>query len=242
MTDPASARLRVDELLRRRDPAGPQGAVAALEGLCRAVSEELGLVGATVSLMPGVGVHAVCAASSPTARRLDEAQFGVGEGPARDAFATRRPVLVPDLAITGTSRWPGWTPTVRSAGVGGVHAFPLHVGAAFLGVLSLYVADAGPLDAAGIVTATVFAEVATELLVDGSLGRHYGRLESDLGAMLDTHAYVYQAQGMVMVELGVSLAEALALMRAHAWATGLDLTTLAGDIVAGRTMPPGGLG
>lgn len=56
--------------------------------------------------------------------------------------------------------------------------------------------------------------------------------------VLETHAHVYQAQGMLMVDLGISLPEALARMRAHAWATGQDLTTLAGEIVAGQTRLP----
>jgi len=79
--------------------------------------------------------------------------------------------------------------------------------------------------------------VATEILLDGSLPQDGRRLEPGLDATLDTHAHVYQAQGMVMAELGVSLAEALARMRAHAWATGQDLTTLAGEILAGRERP-----
>ncbi len=45
---------------------------------------------------------------------------------------------------------------------------------------------------------------------------------------------VHQAQGMVMVFLGLSLAEALVLMRARAFATGRSLTELARDVVFGR--------
>ena len=45
---------------------------------------------------------------------------------------------------------------------------------------------------------------------------------------------VYQAQGMVMVELGVTLEVALARMRAVAFADGISLQELAADIVAGR--------
>ncbi len=46
---------------------------------------------------------------------------------------------------------------------------------------------------------------------------------------------VYQAQGMVMIDLGIGLADALARMRAHAFASGIDLDVLARDIIAGRT-------
>ena len=45
---------------------------------------------------------------------------------------------------------------------------------------------------------------------------------------------VYQAQGMVMVDLGVSLAEALVRLRAHAFVEGRPVGDVARDIVAGR--------
>jgi hypothetical protein len=60
----------------------------------------------------------------------------------------------------------------------------------------------------------------------------------DFPAVLDTQGHIYQAQGMVMVELGVGLAEALARMRAYAYAMDQLLSTLATDIVAGRTAIP----
>ena len=69
----------------------------------------------------------------------------------------------------------------------------------------------------------MFSEVATELLLDGSLPANGHELEPVLDATLGTNGSIYQAQGKVMVELGVSLPEALARMRAHAWSTGQDL-------------------
>lgn len=219
------------------EPARP-GVVGALEGLCRTAATELPLLGAVVSLMPSASAHAIAAASSPPVRLLEDAQFGVGEGPTRDAFLARRPVLVADLAAAGVARWPVWTPRALAAGAHEVHALPLHVGATIFGVLTLYVCADGALTPDGLRTAVVLAETATEVLLDGSLPGGGDRLEPVLDATLHTHAHVYQAQGMVMVELGVSLPEALALMRSHAWANGQDLTTLAGEIVAGRTMIP----
>ncbi len=87
------------------------------------------------------------------------------------------------------------------------------------------------------ILSTLLQPDAGEVLVDGTLPRRDGEVGTTLSQALDGQAHVYQAQGMVMVELGVSLAEALARMRAHAWSTGQDLTTLAGEIVAGRAMP-----
>ena len=47
-------------------------------------------------------------------------------------------------------------------------------------------------------------------------------------------AEVHQATGMVSVQLGVSLAEALVRLRAHAWAEDRLLADVAADVVARR--------
>ena len=44
-------------------------------------------------------------------------------------------------------------------------------------------------------------------------------------------AEVYQAQGMIMVQLGVSLTEALIRMRAHAYAEQRPLVDVARDVI-----------
>jgi hypothetical protein len=78
-------------------------------------------------------------------------------------------------------------------------------------------------------------ELATEMVLDGySWAAAQGPPELpplDMDGMRDQ---VYQAQGMVMVQLGVSLSEALARMRAHAFASDRGLADLAADILAGR--------
>ena len=235
MEDPESTRKHVDDLLRRHQSG--EGVVGALASLCRAMSGDLALVGAVVTLMPSVEAHAVSAASSSAARHVEEAQFGVGEGPTRDAFTARRPVLVAELNAIGVRRWPGWAPQALAAGVSAAYAFPLQVGASIFGVLTAYSDSGSRLEARRLDTALVFSEAATELLLDGSLRADGHQLESFLDATLGTNGHVYQAQGKVMVELGTSLPEALSLMRAHAWAAGQELTALAEEILEGRTMP-----
>jgi AmiR/NasT family two-component response regulator len=51
---------------------------------------------------------------------------------------------------------------------------------------------------------------------------------------MSPHYVVYQAQGMVMVDLRVSLADAMARMRAYAYTVDRPLTDVAEDVVAGR--------
>jgi hypothetical protein len=205
----------------------------ALERVCRTATGELGLLGAAVSLMSRAGSEAVAAVSDQETRRLEEMQFDLGEGPGRDAFAAGRPVLVPDLD-EAFARWPAYAGAAHQVGAGAVYAFPLQMGAMRFGVITFYGRSPGALDAAALTACVGFVEVATEALVDGRPGTG-GAQRPDLAGALRFRTEVYQAQGMVMVDLGIDLAGALARMRAHAFATDTDLDQVARDIIAGRT-------
>ena len=205
---------------------------SALVDLCEVATDELGLVGVAVSLMTLHG-QALAGASDDVARRLEEITFSVGEGPSREAFLLGRPVLVPDLE-PALVRWPGYVPEAIRAGVGGVYALPLQLGASKLGVLSFYSGEAHTLSEQQLLRCLAFADLTTEILLAGITGDE-GKMGEDLVGALRFRNEVYQAQGVVKVQLEVSLVEALARMRAHAYANALDLNTLALGIVTGST-------
>ena len=131
-------------------------------------------------------------------------------------------------------RWPGFTEGALAAGVGAVYAFPLHIGAAAFGVLDVYADRPGSLAEKDLAMALTFAQIATEMLVDGNLTSPQGELEPSLGAALDSRGEIHQAQGMIMVSLGLGANEALARMRAFAFANDLPLIDLAHQILGGR--------
>jgi hypothetical protein len=227
------------QALLNREPAAPaEGIADALDRLCRCAAQELGLAGAAVTLIPTVSAHAVSAASNSATRRHEDEQFGVGEGPTQDVFSSQRPLLVTDLELNATGRWPGYASAASAAGVRVVFALPLQVGAATFGVLTLYGPVPRVFDRTEMRTARMFAELATELLMDNSMTEPAVGLDPDHHAALAAHGHIYQAQGMTMVDLGVTLPDALARMRAHAYATEQDLADLATDIIDGRTILP----
>ena len=208
------------------------GVVGALQGLCRALTKHLEVLGVAINLASGSAPAVVLAASDVRSQRLDEIQFTAGEGPCFDVVQLIRPVLTPDLEAAGARQWPGYTATALAAGVGGVFAFPLHAGAMCLGVLDVFRERPGSLTEERLAMALTFARVATEILLDGELVKD-GGLERGLGHALDYRAEIYQAQGMIMVALGLGAAEALARMQAHAFTRGVTLLALALEIVAG---------
>jgi hypothetical protein len=218
-------------------PNDRDGVAVLLQQLCRTLTTDLAVMGAAVSLTSAAGSDGVVAASDDRSRDVDEIQFATGEGPCHEAYASRRPVLTPDLRSVNHHRWPGYSSTAIESGVAGVFAFPLHVGAVVLGVLNVYTDQPGSLSQEQVAAALTRAQLATEILLDGDVVSAGGRLDHDLSIALDQRAEIYQAQGMVVVDLDVDLAEALSRMRAHAFGNEMPLIDLARDIIAGFVLP-----
>ena len=174
----------------------------------------------------------LAAASDSEASALEDLQAVLGEGPCLVAFGEQRPVLVADLGDGAVRRWPAYSSAAQELGVRAVFAFPLQVGAARLGVLGVYRSSAGPLSTHALEHALAVAEQATAILLDGQARAGGAGAAFGSGPELESRFQVYQAQGMVMVQLGISPTAALARLRAYAYASERSLTEVARDIVA----------
>ncbi len=153
----------VDE---HRSPA--DGVNDLLQALCLSVTTKTAVLGATVHLSTEDGSEVVVASSDDRCTGLDELQLTTGEGPAREAFAARRPVLVPDLR-GAAHRWPTLSAAASPSGIDAVFAFPLHVDVWAFGVLDLYVDHVGPLSSEHLTMAQAYAQIATDIVLDGDL-------------------------------------------------------------------------
>jgi GAF domain/ANTAR domain len=213
-------------------PIPANGLSGLLERVCHAVLPVLSASGAGISMMTADGTRGVCVASDPVSQHIDDLQFVLGEGPCIDAFDNRRPVLVTDLTRSD-ARWPLYAPAAKQGGVLAVFAFPLQIGGSRLGVLDVFRGDAGPLTGDQLKDALLFTDVTVSAVLDRQedVGDH--RTE-DMAAAVRNRAELFQAQGMVMVQLGIPLAEAMARLRAHAYAQDRRLDDVARDIIARR--------
>ena len=144
------------------------------------------------------------------------------------------PAAEPDVADPRRARWPTFTPLAEDAGAAAIFSFPLRVGGARLGALTLYQRRAGRLTDDQHADALVMAEVVVGAVLAQQAGARPGDLAAELEALSSSAAEVHQASGMVSVQLGVSVAEALLRLRAHAYAEGRALAAVAGDVTAGR--------
>jgi hypothetical protein len=215
----------------------PTGAVAAatalgVDGLCAGV---------------GAGPEGIVVrwGREGTSAALEEAEFTLGEGPGGDCMTAGAPVFVADLA-GAAARWPAFTPAALELGVRAVFALPLRIGAISVGRLLAHRDTPGSLLAGQLRDALALADTLTVLLLrratdeparaTAEQARQAGADGPRPGwAPPATHRVeVHQATGMVSVQLGVTLAEALVRLRAHAYAEGRPLNEVAADVVARR--------
>ena len=203
------------------------------ESICALCVQTLGISSAALSIATRSGVRQLIASSDVRAADMEDLQFTLGEGPNFDAIAGGSPVLVPDIASKdecALERWPNFTDGVLAAGFHAVFAFPLHVGAFRFGALDLYRDAAGELTSLQISDALKAADSATNALLE--LERTMGGFDGT--AVVTHHAQVHQAAGMVQVQMGLGIREALLVLRARAYSDGVAISHLAIEVVARR--------
>lgn len=184
------------------------------------------------------GRPSLVSSSNPTAQRLEELQQTIGEGPSLDAHATGRAAGEPDLARPRAGRWPIFAPAAFTAGAGAIFAFPLRIGGARLGALTLHRSRGGDLHDAEYADARAVAGIVAHAVIALQAETEPGALDSDLAARENVGATLHQAAGMVSVQLGVNVGEALVRIRAHAFAEDRRLGDVAADVVARRLVFP----
>ena len=203
--------------------------------LCQICARDLPITGAAVVLQSTAGLDRVVAATEGMAAAVEELQFELGEGPGVDALRQDGPVLRShlDSAIT---QWPMFAPAALAAGVAAVFAFPLQVGGIRLGVLDMYRDTAGPLLDGVLSEALAYAHAATAVLLHlQALSNPAAGLHPQLTGFTADRAEIHQATGMISAQAGVSLVDALLLLRARAYATNRTMLEVSRDVL-GRTL------
>jgi ANTAR domain/GAF domain len=207
--------------------------------ICQACIAGLDVDGAAISLLTATVSRETLWASDATADRLEDLQFSLNEGACMQAAATGAPVLVPDLLhSTEVARWPVFAAAVaEQTTVRALFALPLQWGVTNLGVLDMYRNVPGGLSRAQWRDALRAADVAALMMLglrtDPNPARPLGDATAGwLDHSTSTRAEVHQATGMVLAQLGVSAAEALARLRAHAFVEQRLLVDVARDVVS----------
>jgi hypothetical protein len=222
---------RLDRILAKLSAGGQAWSAARLCGVCPGIA---GVTGAGVMLMSGEIPRGSLCASDGVSHLIEELQYTLGEGPCVDAYRQDTVVAEPDLADPVTRRWLAFTPPALQAGARAVFGFPLRVGSVRLGALNLYRDRPGQLSGDQHADALVVADVAARWVLEAQAGAPLGAVAGDLEMGADFHFVVHNAAGMVSVQEGISVTEALIRLRAFAFSNDHLLADVAGDVVARR--------
>lgn len=195
----------------------------------------LGASGAGVMLMSGdIPLGSLCT-TNEVSHLIEELQYSLGEGPCIDAYQQEVVVAEPDLADPETQRWFAFTPAAVEAGVRAVFGFPMRAGAVRLGALNVYRDCPGPLSGDQHADALVLADLASRWVLEVQAGAPAEAVAAELQIGADFHFIVHNAAGMVSVQEGISVTEALIRLRAYAFSNDRLLADVASDVVA-RTL------
>ncbi|MDT3316985.1 ANTAR domain-containing protein [Microbacterium sp. KSW4-11] len=179
------------------------------------------------TLAPPFDVETVCA-SDLIASALEEIQLDSGVGPGWTAHATGAPVLIHDLRESTTLDRTGFHAAAADRGVRSIYAFPMAVGMIEVGAVDLYVDDPDALKHRDVALASAMAEAAALRIFDRVLaGEDIAR-----GTGGSSRRIVHQATGMVCAQLRVSPDDALIVIRAHAFASGRSVLSIAESIIS----------
>lgn len=202
--------------------------------LCGACPGIMRMTGAGVMLMSGDIPRGSLCSSNGVSHLIEDLQYTLGEGPCVDAYQHDLVVAEPDLADPVTARWFGFTPPALEAGVRAVFGFPLQVGTVRLGALNLYRDAPGPLSGDQHADALVVAEVVAHWVLEAQARAPADVVASELEIGADFHFAVHNAAGMISVQEGISITEALIRLRAHAFSNDRLLADVAQDVIARR--------
>lgn len=143
-----------------------------------------------------------------------------------------------DPATAGAERWPVLAKELARLDVCALFAFPISLADVPVGTIGLYRRKPGELSTDELGVALIAVDDIADSLLDQATWAEVasrtpaGRNGSDRLGLGTTQ--VHQAAGMTMIQLDVSIAEAMALLRATAYAEGMAVADLAREVVEQR--------
>jgi hypothetical protein len=194
--------------------------------LCQACVDILAVHGVALTIGYGTEERVTLCATDAVSARLEDLQEVLGEGPGPDALREGHRVAGQLPSVGG--RWPLLSEAVGSQlSTMEVLALPLSVGTDPMGVLTIHRDRPFSTD-----------EQDVAQFVADAIGAAIDR-DQDGAADLPTEPWlsrsrVHMATGMVVAQMRVSARDALALIRAYAFAHDTSLTQVAEDIVTRR--------
>jgi hypothetical protein len=198
--------------------------------LAHPFTQFLPVTGASISTFgPLLGVETVSATDS-RAERVDELQFDLGEGPCWDAVATRLPVMEPNFATRTSTVWPEFSAAIETENIGALFAFPLVFGPLDIGAVDLYSTDPVQLTVEQQRQVLTLSAMVSRIVLIHAIRS----IDTPTQPSTFSRRLIHQATGMVLVQLGISAADAHLIIQARAFAENRTMQSVADDIVQRR--------
>jgi GAF domain-containing protein len=187
-----------------------------------------------ITLQPD-GRPLTVAASDSRAAQVDEAQYGLDQGPCLQALRTGQQVLIEDMA--GEARWGGFAARAAANGIRSCLSMPL-AAEGIRGALNLYSPEPRTFGAAETRRAETFAASAAGALALAARQASYAALTDQLRAALASRSVIDQAIGIIMAQERCPAAQAFAILRAASHNRNVKLREIARGIVTSISGAP----
>jgi hypothetical protein len=203
--------------------------------LPEACAELISMTGAVITVGDDAAAPGAVYSSDAVSAQLADLEMVLGEGPGVDAQHAQHLVEEPDVTHPAEQRWPAFAAGADTLGVSALFAVPVAIGDSRVGGLTLYRDRPGPLTLYQQEDLVVLGEVTAKALLNMQL-QSSGNAADGLGLadLTNFRAVVHQASGMIAVQQRVSIGEALSRLRAHAFATDVQISDVATNIVSRR--------
>ncbi|MFJ4261596.1 GAF and ANTAR domain-containing protein [Paenarthrobacter nicotinovorans] len=176
---------------------------------------------------------ATVASSSDKARRLDEKQYALDDGPCLTALRNQRTVLIEDLRMD--RGWRDYAERVAGEGVRSVLAVPIESEGASRAALNCYALTPGVFDKPTVAAVEAHA-VSISKTLRLALRLHAGpEVPEDVKSALQSRAVVDAAVSLIMVQNLCSREQAMDLLRTAAVNNNRRIREIATEILRGST-------
>ena len=208
--------------------------------LAKACVQVLPVAGAGLSALAHPDLRLPIGASDEVASYVERLQFTYGEGPCLRAYHTGRPQFLTADELLHT--WPElYRDLTTLTPFRAVTSLPLLDNATRIGALDLYLPEPAGLNPGQLADAFTVAGLISAALAAARVYTAEAQLADPFDPPHGTHqqpmagrVQVWKAMGLLNVHLQLTAPDALALLRAHAYATERLIDDLAHDIVTKR--------
>jgi hypothetical protein len=193
--------------------------------LCRAVVDVSSARDGAMSLGVTATERTLLCASSEYAARFEDAQDLAQEGPALEVLSSGLAVVSHD-GVETRRRWPGLVGALGDEEGALVRSLPMRPGSSLVGVMTVHHVPSSAAPSFDVSDLQFLADAVGAALVGDQTAQH------DPSRMWSERDRISQATGMVVVQLALGPDDALAVLRAHAFAQAVSLAEISRRVIA----------